>query len=136
MDMDVTQLKKESIQVAASYPTSNGGGKHGYIGTYYEDAKYITFLEGSISSHQPHHPLAYPVNTGTHEYVEAEHKVRSKQYNEFLGIEAELNWLIIFALEWGWFMEKEDEQMDFDVMAFELLQELQWRIRFHGYWDT
>ena len=40
MDADVTQLKKELIQVTTGYPTDNGGGKHGH-----KDAKYVTFLE-------------------------------------------------------------------------------------------
>ena len=43
-DKDLNLLTKELSTVAASIPTTNGGGQHGHMGLILDAAEYIMFL--------------------------------------------------------------------------------------------
>jgi hypothetical protein len=49
MDHDVTLLEKELIAIAATIPTTLGGGNHGHAGLIVEPAKYLTKKNSSQS---------------------------------------------------------------------------------------
>ena len=46
-DQDITLLEKELIAIAASIPTSLGGGAHGHAGLIVEATKYTTMTGGT-----------------------------------------------------------------------------------------
>jgi hypothetical protein len=46
-DHDVTLLKKELIAIAATIPTTLGGGNHGHAGLIVEPAKYLPMTGGT-----------------------------------------------------------------------------------------
>ena len=41
-DQDITTLEKELIAIAASIPTTSGGGNHGHAGLIVDATKYLT----------------------------------------------------------------------------------------------
>ena len=57
-DADLTTLKKELIAIAASIPTTLGGGNHGHAEIIVEPAKYLIMTGGTA--------FVPPANTGVY----------------------------------------------------------------------
>ena len=58
-DADLTILEKELIAIAASIPTTFGGGDHGHVGITVEPAKYLIMTDGTPFN-PPANPGIYP----------------------------------------------------------------------------
>ena len=58
-DADLTTLEKELIAIAASIPTTLGGGNLGHAGIIVEPDKYL-IMTGGISFEPPGNPGVYP----------------------------------------------------------------------------
>jgi len=57
-DQDITTLKKELIAIAASIPTTLGGGNHGHAGLIVDATKYL--MMAGIAFVIPPNPGIYP----------------------------------------------------------------------------
>jgi hypothetical protein len=79
MDHNVTLLEKELIAIAATIPTTLGGGTHGHSGLIVEPARYL-IMTGRTAFTQPGNPGIYPAGlalnaaAGTRAGEEALHK--------------------------------------------------------------
>ncbi len=77
---DLTTLEKELIAIAASIPSTLGGGTHGHAGVIAESAKYILMTGGTafVNSANPgvYYPAGQQANAtaGTRAREEAIHK--------------------------------------------------------------
>ena len=58
-DHDVTLLKRKLITIAATIPSTLGGGNHGNAGLIVKPAKYLTMTGGTAFT-QPGNPGIYP----------------------------------------------------------------------------
>jgi hypothetical protein len=118
MDHDVTLLEKELIAIAATIPTTLGGGNHGHAGLIVEPAKYLT-MTGGIAFVQPGNPGIYPAGlalnaaAGTRAREEALHKELIAQYEIHKGVEQALKDIIIEAVDEDFLLEIEDEILGF-----------------------
>jgi hypothetical protein len=56
---DLTTLEKELIAIAASIPSTLGGGNHGHAGVIVEAAKYLV-MTGRTAFVNPVNPGVYP----------------------------------------------------------------------------
>jgi hypothetical protein len=117
-DHDVTLLEKELIAIAATIPSTLGGGNHGHAGLIVEPAKYLT-MTGGIAFTQPGNPGIYPAGlapnaaAGTRAREEAEHKELIAQYEIHKGVEQALKDIIIQAVDEDFLLEIEDETLGF-----------------------
>ncbi len=74
-----TTMEKELITIAASIPSTLGGGNHGHAGSIAEPAKYILMAGGTMFMN-PANPGVYPAGlqanatAGTQAREEAIHK--------------------------------------------------------------
>ena len=117
-DHNVTLLEKELIAIAATIPTTLGGGNHGHAGLIVEPAKY-QIMTGGIAFTQPGNPGIYPAGlapnaaAGTRAREEAEHKELIAQYEIHKGVEQALKDIIIQAVDEDFLLEIEDETLGF-----------------------
>jgi hypothetical protein len=117
-DHDVTLLEKELIAIAATIPSTLGGGNHGHAGLIVEPAKYLTMTDGTAFI-QPGNPGIYPAGlapnaaAGTRAREEAEHKELIAQYEIHKGVEQALKDIIIQAVDEDYLLEIEDETLGF-----------------------
>ena len=117
-DHDVTLLEKELIAIAATIPSTLGGGNHGHAGLIVEPAKYLTMTGGTAFT-QPGNPGIYPAGlapnaaAGTRAREEAEHKELIAQYEIHKGVEQALKDIIIQAVDEDFLLEIEDETLGF-----------------------
>jgi hypothetical protein len=85
-DVDLTILEKELIAIAASIPTTLGGGSHGHAGIIVEPHKYLIMTTGGTPFETPANPGVYPAGlalnavAGTQAREEAIHKELVAQY--------------------------------------------------------
>jgi hypothetical protein len=113
-DHDVKLLEKELIAIAATIPTTLGGGNHGHAGLIIEPAKYLT-MTGGIAFAPPANPRIYPTGlalnaaAGTRSREEALHKELIAQYEIHKGVEQALKDIIIEAVDEDFLLEIEDE---------------------------
>ena len=75
---DITKTEKELTAIAATTPSSLGGGNHGHTGIIVKDAKY-TAMTGGNAFVNPPNPGLYPniaanIAAGTRARKEAVHK--------------------------------------------------------------
>jgi hypothetical protein len=63
---DLTTLEKELIAIAASIPSTLGGGNHGHAGVIAEPAKY-SLMTGGIEFVNPANPGVYPAGLQANE---------------------------------------------------------------------
>ncbi len=70
MDHDVTLLEKELIAMAATIPTTLGGGNHGHAGIIVKPMKYLT-MTGGTSFDLPFNPGNYPAGLATNASAKA-----------------------------------------------------------------
>ena len=117
-DHDITLLEKELIAIAATIPSTLGGGNHGHAGLIVEPAKYLT-MTGGTAFIQPGNPGIYPAGlapnaaAGTRAREEAEHKELIAQYEIHKGVEQALKDIIIQAVDEDYLLEIEDETLGF-----------------------
>jgi len=117
-DHDVTLLEKELIAIAATIPTTLGGGNHGHAGLIIEPMKYLT-MTGGIAFAPPANPgispagLALNAAAGTRAREEALHKELIAQYEIHHGVEQALKDNIIEAVDEDFLLEIEDETLGF-----------------------
>ena len=117
-DHDVTLLEKELIAIAATIPSTLGGGNHGHAGLIVEPAKYLT-MTGGTAFIQPGNPGIYSAGlapnaaAGTRAREEAEHKELIAQYEIHKGVEQALKDIIIQAVDEDYLLEIEDETLGF-----------------------
>ena len=117
-DHNVTLLEKELIAIAATIPSTLGGGNHGHAGLIVEPAKYLT-MTGGTAFIQPGNPGIYPAGlapnaaAGTRAREEAEHKELIAQYEIHKGVEQALKDIIIQAVDEDYLLEIEDETLGF-----------------------
>jgi len=115
---DVTLLEKELITIAATIPTTLGGGNHGHAGIIVEPAKYLTMTGGTAFA-PPANPGIYPAGlaanaaAGTRAREEAMHKELIAQYEIHKGVEQALKDIIIEAVDEDFLLEIEDETLGF-----------------------
>jgi hypothetical protein len=115
---DVTLLEKELITIAATIPTTLGGGNHGHAGIIVEPAKYLTMTGGTAFA-PPANPGIYPAGlaanaaAGTRAREEAMHKELIAQYEIHKGVEQALKDIIIKAVDEDFLLEIEDETLGF-----------------------
>jgi len=107
-DHDVTLLKKELIAIAATIPSTLGGGNHGHAGLIVEPAKYLT-MTGGIAFTQPGNPGIYPAGLA----LNAADKELIAQYEIHKGVEQALKDIIIQAVDEDYLLEIEDETLGF-----------------------
>ena len=74
-DEDVSKLLRELTEIAASFPTSNGGGSHGHIGMLMDNAEYQTISTGGQPFVVPTNPGAYPVHVDPNDAVARERQI-------------------------------------------------------------
>ncbi len=97
-------LEKELIAIAASIPSTLGGGNHGHAGVIAEPAKY-SLMTGGIAFVKPANPGIYPAGlqanaaAGTQAREEAIHKELVAQYEIFKGVKQGLKDIIQEAVE-------------------------------------
>ena len=117
-DADITTLEKELIAIAASIPTTLGGGNHGHAGIIVEPAKYLVMTAGTAFT-PPANPGVYPAGlaanaaAGTRAREEAIHKELVAQYEIYKGVEQGLKDIIQDAVEADYLLEIEDETLGF-----------------------
>ena len=117
-DHDVTLLEKELIAIAATIPTTLGGGNHGHAGIIVKPTKYLT-MTGRIAFAPPANPGIYPAGlalnaaAGTRAREEALHKELIAQYEIHKGVEQALKDIIIEAVDEDYLLEIEDETLGF-----------------------
>jgi hypothetical protein len=117
-DADITTLEKELIAIAASIPTTLGGGNLGHAGIIVEPDKYL-IMTGGISFDTPGNPGVYPAGlainaaAGTRAREEAMHKELVAQYEIFKGVEQGMKDIIQDAVEADYLLEIEDETLGF-----------------------
>ena len=117
MDQDITTHEKELIAIAASIPTTLGGGNHGHVGLIVDATKYLMMAESAFVI--PPNPGIYPAGlaanavAGTRARVEAEHKEEVAQYEILKGIEQALKDIIFEVVENDYLMEIEDDTLGF-----------------------
>ena len=115
---DLTTLKKELIAIAASIPTTLGGGNHGHAGIIVEPAKYLVMTGGTAFA-PPANPGVYPAGlalnaaAGTRAREEAIHKELVAQYEIYKGVEQGLKDIIQEAVEADYLLKIEDETLGF-----------------------
>jgi hypothetical protein len=116
-DQDITTLEKELIAIAASIPTTLGGGNHGHAGLIVDATKYLTMA--GVAFAIPPNPGIYPAGlaanaaAGTRARAEAEHKEEVAQYEILKGVEQALKDIILEAVENDYLMEIEDDTLGF-----------------------
>ena len=116
-DQDITTLEKELIVIAASIPTTLGGGNHGHAGLIVDATKYLTMA--GVAFVIPPNPGIYPAGlaanaaAGTRARAEAEHKEEVAQYKILKGVEQALKDIILEAVENDYLMEIEDDTLGF-----------------------
>jgi hypothetical protein len=116
-DQDITTLEKELIAIAASIPTTLGGGNHGHAGLIVDATKYLTMT--GVAFAIPPNPGIYPAGlaanaaAGTRARAEAEHKEEVAQYEILKGVEQALKDIILEAVENDYLMEIEDDTLGF-----------------------
>jgi hypothetical protein len=115
---DLTTLEKELLAIAASIPSTLGGGNHGHAGVIAEPAKY-SLMTGGIAFVNPANPGVYPAGlqanatTGTQAREEAIHKELVAQYEIFNGVEQGLKDIIQEAVEMNYLLEIEDKTLGY-----------------------
>jgi len=114
---DFTKMEKEVTAIAATTPSSLGGGNHGHAGIIAGDAKYTTMTGGNVFVNSPN-PGIYPdiaanVTAGTRAREEAVHKGLVREYEIFCGVEAGLKDIILGAIDDDYVLEIEDEILVF-----------------------
>ena len=116
-DQDITTLEKELIAIAASIPTTLGGGNHGHAGLIVDATKYLTMT--GVAFAIPPNPGIYPAGlaanaaAGTRARAEAEHKEEVAQYEVLKGVEQALKDIILDAVEHDYLLEIEDDTLGF-----------------------
>ena len=116
-DQDITALEKEPIAIAASIPTTLGGGNHGHAGLIVDATKYLPMI--GVAFVIPPNPGIYPAGlaanaaAGTRARAEAEHKEEVAQYKILKGVEQALKDIIFEAVESDYLMEIEDDTLGF-----------------------
>jgi hypothetical protein len=116
-DQDITTLEKELIAIAASIPTTLGGGNHGHAGLIVDATKYLTMT--GVAFAIPPNPGIYPAGlaanaaAGIRARAEAEHKEEVAQYEILKGVEQALKDIILEAVENDYLMENEDETLGY-----------------------
>ena len=111
-------LEKELIAIAATIPTTIGGGNHGHAGIIIEPAKYL-IMTGRTVFAQPGNPGIYPAGlalnaaAGMRAREEALHKELIAQYEIHKGVEHALKDIIIEAVDKDFLLEIEDETLVF-----------------------
>ena len=116
-DQDITTLEKELIAIAASIPTTLGGGNHGHAGLIVDATKYLTMT--GVAFAIPPNPGIYPAGlaanaaAGIRARAEAEHKEEVAQYEILKGVEQALKDIILEAVENDYLMEIEDDTLGF-----------------------
>ena len=116
-DQDITTLEKELIAIAASIPTTLGGGNHGHAGLIVDATKYLTMT--GVAFAIPPNPGIYPAGlaanaaAGIRARAEAEHKEEVAQYEILKGVEQALKDIILEAVEIDYLMEIEDETLGY-----------------------
>jgi hypothetical protein len=116
-DQDITTLEKELIAIAASIPTTLGGGNHGHAGLIVDATKYLTMA--GVAFAIPPNPGIYPAGlaanaaAGIRARAEAEHKEEVAQYEILKGVEQALKDIILEAVENDYLMEIEDDTLGF-----------------------
>ena len=116
-DQDITTLEKELIAIAASIPTTLGGGNHGHAGLIVDATKYLTMT--GVAFEIPPNPGIYPAGlaanaaAGIRARAEAEHKEEVAQYEILKGVEQALKDIILEAVENDYLMEIEDETLGY-----------------------
>ena len=127
---DVDLLEEELIAIAASIPTTLGGGLNGHAGMLLSDADYATMAIGT--------PFVSPINPGVYPIVgitaanrarrEAEHKEEIKQFHTFAGVGMGLKDLILKAIDEDYLLEIKHECVAFlNVSAVQMLTHLRTR---------
>ena len=103
---DLTKLLQELTAMAATIPTTNGGGSHGHIGMLLEDAEYTAFSTGGTPFTVPTNPGPYPATVDPDAVIRerqiAEHKYEIKEFETYLGVENALRNKIIKAIDGEW----------------------------------
>jgi len=116
-DQDITTLEKELIVIAASIPTTLGGGNHGHAGLIVDPTKYLTMA--GVAFVIPPNPGIYPAGlaanaaAGIRARAEAEHNEQVAQYEILKGVEQALKDIILEAVEHDYLMEIEDDTLGF-----------------------
>jgi len=114
---DISKMEKELMAIAATTPTSLGGGNHGHAGIIVEDAKY-TVITGGNAFVNPPNPGLYPiiaanVAAGNRAREEAIHKGLVREYEIFCGVKAGLKDIILGAVDNDYVLEIKDEILGF-----------------------
>jgi hypothetical protein len=117
-DEDVSKLLRELTEIAASFPTSNGGGSHGHIGMLMDNAEYQTISTGGQPFVVPTNPGAYPVHVDPNDAVVrerqiADHKLERKEFETYLGVASGLRTKIQEAVDEEWLEGIRHEQLGF-----------------------
>ena len=117
-DEDVSKLARELTEIAASFPTSNGGGSHGHIGMLMTDTEYQAISTGGQPFVIPTNPGAYPVHVDPNDAVQrerqiADHKLERKEFETYLGVASGLRAKIQEAVDEEWLEGIRHEQLGF-----------------------
>ena len=116
-DQDIVTLEKELIAIAATIPTTLGGGNHGHAGLIVDAAKYLAMA--GVAFTIPPNPGIYPAGlaanaaAGTRARAEAEHKEQVAEFEILKGVEQALKDIILEAVEHDYLMEIEDDTLGF-----------------------
>lgn len=105
-DEDLTQLRQELAAMAATIPTSNGGGLHGHVGMLIDEIEYITFSKDGTPFVAPDNPGIYPTNVSQDTVIRtqqlSEHKVKVHEFDQYLGVKQALTTHILKAIDPEW----------------------------------
>ena len=123
-------LLEELIAIAASIPTTLGGGLNGHAGMLLSDVDYATMAVGT--------PFVAPINPGVYPVLgvtaanrsrrEAEHKEEVKQFHTYAGVGMGVKDLILKAIDEDYLLEIKHERVAFlNVTAVQMLTHLRQR---------
>ena len=116
-DRDIAKLQRELTEIAASFPTSNGGGSHGHIGMLMDDTAYQAISTGGMPFVIPTNPGSYPANVDPDPVIRegqiADHKLELKEFETYLGVASGLRLKIQEAIDEEWLEGIRHEQLGF-----------------------
>lgn len=127
-DKSLSILCRELNQIAASIPTSLGGGTKGHLGLLLSNEQYRA-ISNNVDFVRPNHPGIYPadVGRGAEERARAEvqHRASIREFETYLGVENALKMKIQEAVDADWLAEIEDEHLGFlQVTARQMIEHL------------
>ena len=118
------------MKIAASIPTSLGGGKHGHIGVILPEDEYVKISQDGKKISIPEHPGHYPTTVSsiaaTRAKQEAMLKAKIIEYKICTGVICAIKEKIVESVDSEWLEEKEDKILEFqNITIIEMLEHLE-----------